>query len=247
MKEIFSAQHPLIKYWTALRSDANFRKTEGRVLLEGKNCIQDICKTTKPKCLIICNKAQIPLGLAADEVFVVTETLMKKISGVQHPEGFIAELAMPKNSPLTHVKKIVVADCIQDPGNLGTLIRSSLAFGWDGMFILPGTSDPYNDKALRAAKGATFHLPIYSGSWLDLQDVLIKNNLQLVVADVSGKIPSAFNSTPMALVLGNEAQGAKVPNSLAFQNVSLPMRGAMESLNVAVAGSILLYLYQEVP
>lgn len=247
MKEIFSAQHPLIKYWTSLRSDAHFRKSEGRVLLEGKNCIQDICKTTKPKCLIVCNEADIPECASADEVFVVTEALMKKISGVQHPEGIIAELAMPKNSPFTHVKKIVVADCIQDPGNLGTLIRSSLAFGWDGIFILPGTSDPFNDKALRAAKGATFHLPIYSGSWLDLQDVLTKNSLNVVVADVSGDNPLAFTGTRMALVLGNEAQGAKVPDTMAYQKVSLPMRGAMESLNVAVAGSILLYLYQEGP
>lgn len=245
MKEIFSAQHPLIKYWTNLRSDAHFRKAEGCVLLEGKNCVQDICKTIKPKSLIVCKESDIPEGFAADEIYVITEALMKKISGVQHPEGVIAELAMPKQIPFTRVKKIVVADCIQDPGNLGTLIRSSLAFGWDGIFILPGTSDPYNDKALRAAKGATFHLPIYSGNWIDLQDTLSKNNLKLVVADVSGESPSAFNSTNMALVLGNEAQGAKVPSNLAFQKVTLPMRGAMESLNVAVAGSILLYLYQE--
>lgn len=245
MKEIFSAQHPLIKYWTSLRSDAHFRKAEGSVLLEGKNCVQDICKAIKPKRLIVCSEADIPEGQSADEIFVITEALMKKISGVQHPEGVIAELAMPKNTPFANVKKIVVADCIQDPGNLGTLIRSSLAFGWDGIFILPGSSDPYNDKALRAAKGATFQLPIYSGTWNDLKDAITKSSLKLVVADVSGEKPSTFNNTRMALVLGNEAQGAKVPDTLAFQKVSLPMQGAMESLNVAVAGSILLYLYQE--
>ena len=245
MKEIFSAQHPLIKYWTNLRSDAHFRKTEGTVLLEGKNCIQDICKSTRAKCLIVTDPTIIPKGILADDIYIVTDALMNKISGVKSPEGIIAELYMPKNAPFSNVKKILVADRIQDPGNLGTLIRSSLAFGWDGIFILPGTSDPFNDKALRAAKGATFLLPIYSGGWKELQDMLKTNNLKLVVADTTGKAPSSFLHTAMALVLGNEAQGAQIPSELPYEQVTLNMQGAMESLNVAVAGSILLYLYQE--
>ncbi len=245
MKEIFSAQHPLIKYWTHLRSDAHFRRTESRVLLEGKNCIQDVCSTTKATRLIVTDPSLIPDGLQADEVIIVTPPLMKKISGVQTPEGIIAEFALPDNTPFTSVKKIIVADRIQDPGNLGTLIRSSAAFGWDGFFVLPGCSDPFNDKALRAAKGATFQLPIYSGSWDQLHELCTQNSLELIVADTSGEKPAVFNKMPMALVLGNEAQGPAVPSTIPFKKVSLPMQGSTESLNVAVAGSILLYLYQE--
>ena len=245
MKEIFSAQHPLIKYWVALRTDAKFRKTESRVLLEGKNCVYDICKKTHAKRLIVCDEAIIDSGLLYDEIIIVTETLMKKISGVMAPEGIIAELVMPEMHPFKAVKKIVVADSIQDPGNLGTIIRSSVAFAWDGLFLLPGCADPYNDKALRAAKGATFDLPLFSGGWEDLISLCQQNQLQLVVADTQGQKPDFFQNMPLALVLGNEAKGASVPNSIPFKSVSLPMDGQMESLNVAVAGSILLYLYQE--
>lgn len=245
MKELFSAQHPLVKYWTRLQSDAHFRRHESRVLLEGKNCIRDVCRSKAAKRLIVTDKNLIPDGLQVEEVIIVTDALMKKISSMQTPEGIIAELELPENTPFTSVKKIVVADRIQDPGNLGTLIRSSAAFGWDGFFVLPGCSDPFNDKALRAAKGATFQLPIYSGSWDELHTLCTKNGLELVAADISGEKPSCFTQLPIALVLGNEAQGVSVPSTLSYKRVSLPMKGDMESLNVAVAGSILLYLYQE--
>jgi len=240
MKEITSAQHPLVKHWVHLRQNSQYRKDEKRILLEGKNAVQDIAKSHSLQRLIIKDKANI---LDAEEIFLVTDAIMQKISGTEHPEGVIAELEMPQNRPLTSVKRVLVFDRIQDPGNLGTLIRSAVAFGWDGAFLLQGSCDPYNDKALRAAKGATFLLPIQMGSWDDLKKVITENGLQLVVAALEGAKPSPCRS--IALVLGNEAQGALVPESFSPQKVSLAMQGPMESLNVAVAGSILLYLYQE--
>lgn len=245
MKEITSPTHALVKYWTALRQDAKLKKAESRVLLEGKNCIYDVAKKITPKRLIVSDKKHLAPALQADEVILIPDALMKKIAATESPEGIVAEFEMPKNPLKTNPRRILVADRIQDPGNLGTLIRSSLAFGWDGLFILPGTVDPFNDKALRAAKGATFFLPLAYGSWQDL-DALCKNNaLKLIVADVAGEAPETFRHQKMALVLGNEAQGALVPNELAHSQVTITMQPEMESLNVAVAGSILLYLYQE--
>ncbi len=245
MKELTSTNSPLVKYWAALMRDASFRKLEQKVLLEGKNCIQDVCKTIKANRLIVIDTSLIPDGVVADEIVLVTESIMKKISSTKSPEGIIAELDMPKPKDFNNVSKIVVADRIQDPGNLGTLIRSSLAFGWDGLFILEGTVDPFNDKALRAAKGATFSLPICFGSWHKLTEILERNNLKLVAADIHGEKPSSFKSMRMALVLGNEAKGISIPQGICYRSISLPMTGSMESLNVAVAGSILLYLFQE--
>jgi RNA methyltransferase, TrmH family len=245
MKEILSAQHPLIKYWTRLGKEARFRKSEQRVLLEGKNCIRDVCKTIPAIRLIVTKPELILQDVKRDETILVTDALMKKISGVESPEGIMAELTMPPMAPFESVKKIVVADRIQDPGNLGTLIRSALAFGWDGFFLINGTADPFNDKALRAAKGATFNLPLYAGGWEELGEIARKNNLALAVADVEGEAPSSIGCRPLCLILGNEAQGAKLPQDMVFRKVALPMKGSMESLNVAVAGSILLYLYQD--
>ncbi len=247
MKTITSLTSPIVKYWTQIMRDARFRNSERKVLLEGKNVIGDVCKTIKASRLIVKDPSIIPDNVMSDEVILVTDAIIQKISGTKNPEGIIAELDMPCEQELVDVKKIIVADRIQDPGNLGTLIRSSLAFGWDGLFVLPGTCDPFNDKALRAAKGATFHLPIRTGSWEDLQALLKKSHLQLVVADLSGEAPSSFINTPIALVLGNEASGVSIPDGISYRSVTLPMKGAMESLNVGVAGSILLYLYQEGP
>ncbi len=236
MKEISSREHPLVKYWVSLMQNGKARKEEKRVLLEGKNCIQDIAKTKKIRRLISCTATSIE----ADEHYLVTESVMQKISSTENPEGFIAELDMPENAHFADVKKIVVFDRIQDPGNLGSLIRSALAFGWDGAFFLPGTCDPYNDKALRAAKGATFLLPLAFGSWDELAKIA---NITIVVADIKGKPPSSYTGINMALVLGNEAKGVDCP--VPHEKVTLKMQGEMESLNVAQAGSILLYLYQE--
>ncbi len=235
MKEISSKDHPLVKYWASLMQSAKSRKEEKRVLLEGKNCIQDIAKVKRIRRLITTK----PSDIAADEHYLVTDSVMQKISTAMHPEGYIAELDMPEYAAFHSVKKLVVFDRIQDPGNLGSLIRSALAFGWDGAFCITGTCDPYNDKALRAAKGATFLLPLAFGSW----DDLAKLNLKIIVADTKGKSPSSFTGEDFALVLGNEANGADCP--LNHEKVTLRMQGDMESLNVAQAGSILLYLYQD--
>ncbi len=138
MKELTSLQHPLVKYWVSLRDDAGFRKEHRRVLLEGKNAIKDIAKRHKPKRLITTSQ----IDLEADEVLLVNDAIMKKISSTMAPEGLIAEFEMPKNRPFAGLCKIVVSDRIQDPGNLGTIIRSALAFGWNGIFLLPGSCDP---------------------------------------------------------------------------------------------------------
>lgn len=247
MKEIASLQHPLVKHWAKLQSDSAYRKEQKALLLEGKNCLQDVMKTHRAKRLIVTHPDKTIEKPNADEILVVTEAIIKKITQVESPEGILAEFSMPETRPLTKVNRLLVSDRIQDPGNLGTLIRSALAFGWDGLFLLPGSCDPFNSKAVRAAKGATFDLPLASGSWQELQAICQKNGLSLVVADLEGQPPSHFPQEKMALVLGNEANGANVPHSIPKQQVKLSMQGPMESLNVAVAGSILLYLFQGRP
>jgi len=244
MKEITSLQHPLVKHWAKLQSDSAYRKSERALLLEGKNCIQDVLRSHRAKALIVSHTDKAIQSDRADELIVVTEAILKKITQVESPEGILAEFALPEMKPFDKVVRLLVSDRIQDPGNLGTLIRSALAFGWDGLFLLPGSCDPFNSKAVRAAKGATFDLALFSGTWDDLHGVVKKNGLELIVADLAGKPPTHFVKEKMALVLGNEANGATVPDTIPHARVKLAMQGPMESLNVAVAGSILLYLFQ---
>ena len=85
---------------------------------------------------------------------------MKKISGMQTPEGLVVEIEMPKPAPLEGLKYLLALDGVSDPGNVGALLRTALALGWQGIFILDESCDPFNDKALRSARGATFRLPL---------------------------------------------------------------------------------------
>lgn len=243
MKEISSAQHPLVKYWVKLKEDSRFRKSEKSVLLEGRNAIEDICARITAKRIITRSINLVSPTILTDEIVVVSDQILKKLSHVEQSDGLIAELPLPEEQSLDKKSRLLVCDRIQDPGNLGTLLRTALAFGWQGVFLLPGCCDPFNDKALRSAKGATFFLPIQTGDWDTLSTLVHNNNLSLVAADMYGSPPSSFSKgAPIALVLSNESQGIKIPSEISHQTVALEMAGQMESLNVAVAGSILMYL-----
>ena len=241
MKQITSLQHPLVHYWKELKQKSSFRREQKRLLLEGRNAIQDVCKKFPAKRLIITNPAfenEVP----AEETILVSEQILKKISSVETNGGILVELEAPELIQLQG-RKIVVCDRIQDPGNLGTLIRSCLAFGWDSCALLPGCVDPFNDKVLRASKGAVFFLPLCQTTWSSIEQYCKEHGIALIVAVTKGKTPELFvKEQPKALVLGNEAHWASPPDAFAHEKVAICMPGPVESLNVAVAGSILLYL-----
>jgi TrmH family RNA methyltransferase len=239
MKTIESLQHPLVKHWVRLQSDSRYRKSEKRVLLEGYNAICDVSKRIPIQRLIISKPYP---ELSAVETIVVSDAILKKISSVEESSGIIAEFEMPAMKPFAKCSHIIVSDAIQDPGNMGTLIRTALAFGWEGLFLLPNSIDPFNDKALRSAKGATFFLPLYSGSWDELKTLCDRNKQQIVISSLDGM--ASCNATSIALVLGNEGKGVVIPSHIDHTKVQIPMKGDMESLNVAVAGGILMYLLQ---
>jgi TrmH family RNA methyltransferase len=168
--------------------------------------------------------------------------MIKKISGIEQPEAILAEIEMPKEGDLSHTNFLLVLDGISDPGNLGTLLRTACGLGWDGVFLTPMSTDPFNDKALRAAKGATFSIPWKSGTYEELKVLLKKSKMRLFVADARGKALSKFSFVPpLALALGNEAHGiAPVLQDLG-ETVAIGMQGGMESLNVGAAGAIMMY------
>lgn len=238
MNTISSLSHPLVKYFVDLKKDRATRIQHQSLLLEGKNAIIDLSKKQKAKRLLI-DIDRIPVEeIDADEIIFVTRDIIKKISSVENPDCVIAEFAMPKMGSLIQKNRIIACDQIQDPGNLGTIIRSSLALGWDGLFLIEPCCDPFNDKALRAAKGATFELPLQRGTWEDLSHF----EHQALVADVQGEKPEQFiHEKKILLIVGNEGQGVYPPENFPHKKVSIPMPGPMESLNVAVASSILMY------
>jgi len=135
----------------------------------------------------------------------------------------------------------LVLDGIQDPGNLGTLARTAEALGARALVCLPGTTDPWGAKAVRAAAGATFRLPVIRTDWEELAPVLAAEGYRVLAADAGGdRLDHSPNRT--ALVMGNEGAGIGAETrARADQLVGIPMRGRAESLNVAGAAAILLH------
>lgn len=144
----------------------------------------------------------------------------------------------------------------------GTLLRTALAFGWDGVFLLPGCADPFNEKAIRASRGACFKIPVESGDieeWLEICDThgLTRIGATSSTTTITHPRPhheeihlethewERFKECSASLVLGSEGQGLSAAVLELCNPVSIPMIGAMESLNVASAGAILMCVFSQ--
>lgn len=236
-KEITSLQHPFVKHSVKLREDKAFRYAERSLLLSGNAMLRDLADLISFKTVFILQGETLPPNFRTESVVVVTEEVLKKISGVAQPETLAAIAEMPAPGSLQDKKAILILDAIADPGNMGTLLRSALSFGWDAVFLTPNCVDPFNEKCLRAAKGATFAIPIIQGS----KEALIEYRSPIFVADSKGKnILTCQFTPPFALVLGNESHGPSDFFSK-YPKISVPISDKMESLNVAIAGSILMF------
>ena len=137
---------------------------------------------------------------------------------------------------------VVIAAGLQDPGNLGTLVRSAEAFGATGMILLPGTVSLWNGKTLRASSGSAFRLPVIAMAAEEAFAALRAHGVRLLAAVARDGEAEADLRGPSALLLGNEAAG--LPGewiAAADARVTIPCPGPVESLNAAVAGSVLLY------
>lgn len=244
MKEeraLSSLQHPLVKHFVKLRTDSSYRNENKLLMIEGIKPIQELFSSIVK--LLYTPTFEQEAARLPGEKWQITEGILKKISGMTSPEGIIAEIMMPRFVSLGKEKRVLAFDAISDPGNMGTLLRTALALGWEAVFFLPGCCDPFNEKVLRSARGAHFKLKLVKGTAKDLQFWIEQQNVQALVADLSGQPPVELPANESCLlVLGNEAHGASESVRHFCQPITIPMPGQMESLNVAIAGGILLYL-----
>ncbi len=167
---------------------------------------------------------------------------------VETSQGILAVADLPRAS-LDHLLGmadllLVIADRIQDPGNLGTIIRIADAAGASAVLVTAGSADPFNPKSLRATMGSLLHLPVIEADALIARRRLSEAGVRILVADQGGAVDyaEADYRPPVAIVLGNEGQGPDPQwESAAAATVRIPLYGRAESLNVAVAAGLLLY------
>lgn len=240
MEEITSLQNKKIREWTSLHHKKDRDRT-GLFLVEGEHLIQEALKAAAVEIIVTDEISPFPFH----NVVHVTPQIMKKLSQNVSAVHLIAVCHQTERKP-ENMKRVVLLDGVQDPGNLGTLIRTAVSFSFDSVYLSENTCDVYNDKAIRSTQGALFHIPVIRG---DLSEILmdLKKDGFLTVA-TSLKESKTFDEIPvqekMAFVFGNEGQGVTEDiQKQADERLRIEMHG-FESLNVAVAGGIVMYHYR---
>lgn len=178
------------------------------------------------------------------KIYCINDNLFKDLTCTENPQGIIAIVNM-KNKKLDFSGDFyLLCDKVQDPGNLGTIIRTAHAAGVNGIILSKGTVDIYNEKTIRATMGSLFYMPIYYDDDFKLINSLKKDGFKLIVTSLESS-KDFFKeelSGKVILTVGNEGNGvSKEVLDLADRRVKIPMPGGAESLNVAIATSIIIY------
>lgn len=183
-----------------------------------------------------------------EKVTVVSPEIMQDLTDSKSPQGVIAQLALPSQDlPERLEGRFLVLEDVQDPGNVGTIIRTADAAGFDGVFLTDKSADIYNMKVLRSMQGSHFHLPIYRLPIEDILSTLKNNQVEILATTLSSQSVDYREVSPgtsFALVMGNEGQGiSDFVAEEAEQLVHITMPGQAESLNVAIAAGILVFSF----
>ncbi len=210
---------------------SKYRKSMGLFIVEGSHLV----KEAKMKGRLV----EAYSILEQEGYITITEELMKKIASTDTVVKEIGLCKIEENNKLTN--KILILDAVQDPGNLGALLRSAKAFGFDTIVLGNGTVDLYNDKVIRSSQGAIFKLNFIHTNLVEFINKL--NDYQVYGTDVVNgiELDNVKNDSKIAVILGNEGNGiSKEVKELVNKNIYIPMDDT-ESLNVSVAGSIIMY------
>ena len=233
---ITSKSNPLIKTAASL-ADKKFRKQLGLYLVEGvksvKECISAGCTVEK----IICTER---FESEFEGAVIVSDSVFKSISTETTPQGVLALVNIPETALKAPSGNCLLLDCLQDPGNIGTVIRTANAAGYDEVYLINCT-DPFSPKAVRASMGGIFRVKVYSGGREEILNVL--KDYALICADMDGENIFEFNPPEkFCLCIGNEGGGISAEvMSRAKYTVKIPMRETCESLNAAVSAGIAMY------
>ena len=242
MEVISSLQNERIKNLSKLL-DKKYRDIEGKFLVEGEHLVEE---AKKSGLLLEVIKCEDVLGDYEVPTTLVTYEVIKKLSNTVNPQRIIGVVKKIEEKELGN--KILILDEIQDPGNLGTIIRSSLAFNIDSIVLSNNSVDMYNDKVLRSSEGMIFHLNIVRRDIIEVINELHNDGYTIYGTKVDGgtSVDKINVGNKYALVVGNEGNGVKESVlNLCDDYVYIEMNSRVESLNVGVATSIILYEFNK--
>ncbi len=233
---ITSLQNSLIKDIAKL-NQKKYRHITNTFIIEGEHLLEEALKHQIIKTIITTEKHP-----KYKDALIVSESVMKKLTSTHHLPTVIAVCNMVSKKHLSD--RVLILEHIQDPGNLGTLLRSALAFGFTTV-VLDDSVDLYNPKVLRSTQGALFHLSFLTMSARAFKDKYPEYTL--IATAVHSKTTTKKPKGKYALILGNEGSGIQAETlAISDATITIPITN-MESLNVAVAGSIIMYQLNGIP
>ena len=237
---ITSLDNDNVKKWKKL-CKKKYRDEFGIYLVEGEHLVEEAYKSGVLDKVIVLDGE----SYSYDNIIYVSYEVMKAISSLDTPNRIMGVCKKKESSELVG-KKYLLLDGVQDPGNLGTIVRSAVAFNIDTIVLSDDTVDLYNPKVLRSTQGMIFHTNIIECDLVDVINELHSKNITVYGTDVNNGIDarelSDLDKTSFALVMGNEGNGVrKEIKELCDKNLYINMNENVESLNVGIATSILLY------
>ncbi|SHN06568.1 TrmH family RNA methyltransferase [Gracilibacillus kekensis] len=240
---ITSVKNEKVKNWRKLRKKKE-RDLQNQFIIEGFHLIEEAHKSSWQIVEIIHQEGvECPKAWLHYPLFKVTDNVMAAISETKTPQGIVA-VVNKKNNDEKVVNRALMVDRVQDPGNLGTMIRTADAAGFDTVILGHGTVDLFNDKVIRSTQGSLFHLNVYEADLVGEMERL----QQLSITIWSTGLENASNyheldvPDKIAIIVGNEGSGVnRTLMTKADQNVMIPIYGQAESLNVSIAAAILMY------
>lgn len=251
--EIPSASTNQIKRWRKLLM-SKYRKRENLFLAEGERCVEQILQNgiihVKEVVLVESASVSVPIQNSDTDIFSVSERELSEFTDTENPQGVVAVCEIPKESDpaalMSTSGRILAIDALQDPGNLGTVIRTASWFGINGLLIGKGTVDPFHPKVVRSTAGATGTIPYLSGDLESMIESFEEAGWPAILLDAgsdSKPVQSVKPGERSLLVVGNEAHGI---NPALFSEKRKCVRidgdsGVVESLNAAVACSIAMF------
>ena len=237
-----SKNNPLIKETAALK-EKKARKEQGMFLVEGRKMAVECQRSDFEIDRVFVAESYAGGNPFAEEKTVrVSDDVFRFLSDEKTPQGILCRIKIPTRALTAPKGKCLLLDGVADPGNVGTIIRTANAAGYEEIYLTEECADPYSPKSVRASMSGVFFTKIYRGNRAEILSVLAET--PIVVADMAGENVFSFAAPKrFALAIGNEANGiSDMVQERATHTVKIPMQATQESLNAAISAGIIMYV-----
>ncbi len=241
MEIIKSLENSKVKLWSKLKQK-KYRERYNLFIVQQSHLIKEALKADCVETLIVREGVENIFDI---DCVYVSETIIRKLSENVSLNDYIAVCRM-LDYKVKDYQKAIILEKVQDPGNVGTIIRTAYSFGYDLVYLTNDSCDLYNEKTIQASQGAFFHIPVLRDSLINIISKVKENGCRVIAADLhnSNYLSTSEKSDKVAIMLGNEGQGLS-NDAILFsdERVKIEMKN-FESLNVAIAAGIVMYHYR---